>query len=517
MEDPVVRLGELVAALSLATDLALGRPLEHELRTTVLSLRLGDSLGMDEEELRELYWVALLRYVGCTAHAHEVAVLFGDDIATRARANIWDMGSVADVLREIVAHAGEGRVAAHRVAAVISAVAAGRHMGDHLDAGCEVAQLLAERLGMGSAIVDALGFAFERWDGKGFPRRSKGEAIPKTMRVVQLANDVETFHRLGGVEEAVRMAKARRGAAFDPWVVDRFLAEAEVACASMDQGSAWDAVVEAEPEPRRVLRGRLLDESLEVVADFVDMKSPDLAGHSRAVSLLAAGAAEGLGLDDGTVARVRRAGLVHDLGRTGVSNAIWDKPGPLTDAEWERVRLHPYFTLRMLARAGGLAELADLAADHHERLDGSGYHRQLKGSQIAMPSRVLAAADSYEAMTEPRRWRPAFEPARAADELRAMAKDGRLDPEATNAVLSAAGHRVPKRGVWPAGLTNKEVEVLRLIARGHTNKQTAAQLFISERTVAHHLQHAYAKIGVRSRGAAALFAIEHAFLPGPPG
>jgi len=248
------------------------------------------------------------------------------------------------------------------------------------------------------------------------------------------------------------------------------------------------------------------------MADLVDMKSPCLAGHSRGVASLACAAARAAGYPDDDVTVLRRAGLIHDLGRLGVSNAIWDKPGPLTGAESERIRLHPYLTERMLARVGALSRSREIAARHHERLDGSGYPRGLTAASLTPPDRLLAAADAYHAMTEPRPHRAPLGPGQAARELRAEVAGGRLDSEAAEAVLAAAGHRVPARRAWPGGLTAREAEVLGLLARGHSNRDIAHRLVITPKTAMNHVEHIYAKLGISSRAAATLYATQHGLM-----
>jgi HD-GYP domain-containing protein (c-di-GMP phosphodiesterase class II) len=255
------------------------------------------------------------------------------------------------------------------------------------------------------------------------------------------------------------------------------------------------------------------DAALLAIANFVDLKSPYSLGHSRAVADLAAAAAAGLGLSEEEVRTVRRAGLVHDFGRLGVSNAIWDKRGPLGIGEWERVRLHPYLTERMLQQSAMLAPLGAIAVQHRERLDGSGYPRGLKGGAISRPARIVAAADAYQAMREPRPHRPERPAEEAAAELRADVKAGRLDGEAVHAILGAAGHRVPSRREGPAGLTAREVEVLRLVARGLSTKEIAKRLVISPKTAGNHIEHIYSKIDATTRAKASLFAIQHGLLP----
>jgi HD-GYP domain-containing protein (c-di-GMP phosphodiesterase class II) len=217
-------------------------------------------------------------------------------------------------------------------------------------------------------------------------------------------------------------------------------------------------------------------------------------------------------LPDDEVSLLRRAGLVHDVGRLGVSNAIWDKPGPLGVGEWERIRMHPYLTERMLQQSAALAPLAAVAVEHRERLDGSGYPRGLAGGAISRPARVLGAVDAYQSMLEPRPHRPPLRGEDAAAELQADARRGKLDAEAVTAVLEAAGQAVPRRREWPAGLTGREIDVLRLLARGLSSKQIAAELVISPKTARNHIEHIYAKIDTSSRVGASLFATERGLL-----
>jgi HD-GYP domain-containing protein (c-di-GMP phosphodiesterase class II) len=328
-------------------------------------------------------------------------------------------------------------------------------------------------------------------------------------RLVPLCSGAEVFGRRRGVAAAVDMVRHNRGRQFDPALADLFCAHAPELLDGLDAAATWDGVLAAEPFPRHVVSGSPLDDVLEAIADAVDLKSPQFAGHSRGVANLAAEAARVSGLPDEDVTTVRRAGLIHDLGRLGVSNAIWDKPGPLTEAEQERVRLHPYLTDRMMARVSALAGSREIAARHHERLDGSGYPRGLSAASLTPSDRLLAVADCYHSMTEPRPYRTAFGAAAAARRLQEEVRRGRLDADAVNAVLRAAGHRAPGRRTGPAGLTPREVEVLRLLARGHTNREIARLLTMTPKTASNHVEHIYAKAGVTSRATATLFATQH--------
>jgi HD-GYP domain-containing protein (c-di-GMP phosphodiesterase class II) len=507
-----LRTAELVAALSLATDLGMGQPLEHELRSCLVAVRLGQHAGLDDDELAEMYYVTLLRWIGCTSHAHELSDWFDDEITAHARSIVFDWGKSGQVLADLVRHAGAGRPPLARLRTAVGAIAAGRDaVGDLFLASCEVGERLALRLSLPPSVGASLAQVFERWDGAGWPARRRGEELRIASRLAQLAQDVVVFARLGGVEAAVAAAQKRAGSLYDPALVETFRRVAADVL-SNDYGSLWEAVVTAEPGNQPTLGGEALDEALAAVADFADLKSPFTAGHSPGVAALAAAAARTLGADEQLA---RRAALVHDLGRAGVPNGIWDKPGALSDAEWERVRLHPYLTERMLTRPALLAELGAAGSLHHERLDGSGYYRGVPGRMLSPVARILAAADAYHAMTEPRPHRTALTPDHAGRELRAEARKGRLDGEAVEAVLAAAGHRPRRRPERPAGLTARELDVLRLVARGRSNRQIGAALVISPRTAEHHVQSVYAKIGVSTRAAAALFAMEQGLLGAP--
>jgi HD-GYP domain-containing protein (c-di-GMP phosphodiesterase class II) len=509
-----VRLAELIGALSLATDLGLGQPMEYLLRTCLLAIEIGTELKLSAAELHDIYYTALLRWIGCSGHAHEASRLYGDEQAARARLALLDLGDPGAVLFDALVHIGEGRPLPSRLATLAAALSRGPRSEpeEQFRASCEVGRGLAGRLGLGAGVLAALWHAFERWDGNGFPNRVAGEHIALPMRVVVVAQDAVVFERVGGLEAVVTRARERSGKAYDPAVAQVVIDRAPALFERLNVSSAWDAALMVEPNPQTRVAGSELDQALEVFADFADLKSVYTGGHSRRVAALAASAGEAAGVSPTETRRIRRAGLVQDLGRLGVPNSIWDKPAPLTDTEWERVRLHPYYTSRMLARSEPLAELGALAASHHERVDGSGYHRGVGGSGLSRPERILAAADAYQAMSEPRAYRAPMKTEAGATELRAMARASLLDGHAVEAVLAAAGLRAELRRAWPAGLTAREVEVLRCAARGLLNKETARTLGISERTVGHHLQHIYDKIGVSTRGAAALFAMENELL-----
>jgi HD-GYP domain-containing protein (c-di-GMP phosphodiesterase class II) len=508
-----VRLAELVAALSLGVDLGFGQPMEHVLRQCLIALRLAERLGLEDEKRADVYYTALLVNVGCHSDAHEQAKWFGDDIALRSGKYDHELGSVrgaAAAFRLL----GSGNPPLHRFRVALEFMLAGhRDVDGMVREHARIARLLGEQLNLSMGVLASLASAYEQWNGKGWPGELKEDEVPLAARVAQLAEFSEVAHRVGGVEAAKELARGRAGKQFDPSLADLICSDAELIFAGLDGVGTWTAVIDAEPGLALVLSGEQFDEALLAIANFVDLKSPYTLGHAAAVAELVAAAGTRLGLPEAEVRTLRRAGLVHNFGRLGVSNAIWDKPGPLGAGEWERVRIHHYLTERMLHQSGALAPLAAIAVAFRERLDGSGYPRGLSGPAISPPARILAAADAYQAMREPRPSRPPRTPEEAASELRADVKAGRLDSDAVEAVLGAAGHRVPRRRGGPAGLTPREVEVLRLLARGLSNKEMAARLVISPKTVASHVEHIYAKIDASTRATASLFAMQHGLLP----
>ena len=508
-----VRLAELVAALSLGIDLGFGQPMEHVLRQCLIALRLAERVGLNDQARSAVYYTALLINVGCHSDAHEQAKWFGDDIALKSGKYDHEFRSVRAAVAG-VRRIGSGHPALHRFRVGLEFALSGHREVDGMIAHhAAIARSLAEQLGLADDVLVALGGAYEQWDGHGWPGQLQGEQVPLPARIAQLAEFTEVAFRVGGVHAARELARKRGGKQFDPTLADLMADDAETILSGLDTVATWDAVIEAESALAVVLSGDRFDAALAAIAAFVDLKSPYTLGHARAVAELAAAAGAQLGLSDAEVRTLRRAGLVHDLGRLGVSNSIWDKPGPLGAGEWERVRLHPHITERMLHQSQALAPLGAIAVQHRERLDGSGYPRGLVGAAISRPARILGAADAYQAMREPRPYRPARSPEDAAAELRSEVKDGRHDADVVEAVLGAAGHRIARRREGLAGLTPREVEVLRLLARGLPNKLIAAQLVISPKTVANHVEHIYTKIDASTRARASLFAMQHGLLP----
>ena len=507
METKGLRLAELLTALSVVTDLGIGRPPETAMRACILASRLAAEMGLSNAEASHAYYATLLRYIGCTAYAHEEASMAGgDELAARAVTTRLDFGNLQEV-SEAYQQLIPGPPPSPQVVQAFVQVPQ-----DLVVSHCEVGISLAHRLSMDASVQAALGQIFERWDGHGIPHRLHGEDLCLPVRFAHVATQVMAF--LPDGYDTVRMIiRQRSGGWFDPAIADAFLRRGKDLVSEVEEADAWRAAVEAEPAPEQRVADSALDEVGGVFADLTDLKCHFTLGHSRGVAELAEGAARRAGLPPADIQTLHRAALFHDLGRVGIPNGVWEKAGPLSAIDWEAVRLHPYHTERILSRAPALQSLALIAGMHHERENGSGYFRGAGAPSLSPAVRLLCAADAYQAMTQDRPHRRAMAPDAAARTLEAEVQAGRLDADAVRHVLVAAGHAVARsRAGGPAGLSGRELEVLRLIATGSSYRDVASVLVISPRTAAHHVQHIYNKIGVSTRAAAALYAMEHRLL-----
>jgi HD-GYP domain-containing protein (c-di-GMP phosphodiesterase class II) len=503
--------------LSLGTDLGLGQPMEHMIRACLIALRLAESAALDDSERGVVYYSGLLAWVGCHTDAYEQAKWLGDDLVVKRDAHYgYDLAKAAPAAAFLLRHVGgAGLPLRQRARTGVQFLADGRHALAALAENHYLAtDELAAALGLGEQVRVSLKQSYERWDGKG-AYGLRGDQIAMSSRLINLADVVEVFRRTGGIDAAVAVARERSGTQFDPDLVEMFCQQASLIFGDLDAAASWDLVIDAEPSLAAFVSGSELDDALAAIGEFAELKSPWLMGHARGVAGLATEAGQSYGLPQADASTLRRAAFVHDIGRLGVPNTIWDKPAGLTRSELERVRLHPYLTERMLSFSAGLAPLGTIAAQHHERLDGSGYPRGVSGDAITSAGRILAAADSYHALTEARPHRPPRSAADAAAELRAEVGSGRLDGAAVDAVLRAAGHRVRRRREWPAGLTAREVEIVRLLVRGLTARAIARQLVISPKTASSHIEHIYAKTGVSNRAQLSLFALKHGLMAEP--
>lgn len=508
---------QVLAALSLATDLANGHEDERTLRSCVLAVGLADAVGLDAAACRDVFHTTLLRFIGCSSFAHEEAQTFGDDLVARRAFAEVDYGDTSMLWRVgDEAFAAEPRRLQRLVKRSVAVLGASAGLKRLYAAQCEVGRRFGVRLAVGDGVVTALGQIHERWDGTGGPAGLREDQLGAVVRVVQVANLVELVHRRAGREVAQEVVARRRGRALDPAVCEAFASAAADLLGPLAHGSAWEAFTAIGTRFPIVGAADRIDDVIAAFADFADLACVHTLGHSSAVAEAADAAAAAIGLDGDARLELRRAALLHDLGRVAIPTALWERTTPLTSTDRERIRLHGYYGKRILDRAPSLRRIAAIASSAHERVDGSGYPHGTAVASGATASTILAAADVWCALREHRPHRPAFTDAEATTILRDEVAAGRLDADAVDAVLGVSRER-EREPALPAGLTPREADVLRWVARGDTNKEVAVRLGISARTVGHHLAHAYAKIGITTRGAAALFVIEHGLLrPGDP-
>lgn len=509
--DNELRLAELFAALSVATDLGMGHEPEKAIRSCLIATELARASGLPEPGVRDVYYTSMLQHLGCTASMHELVNLFAEDRDVLVHAEHTDDTNLRGVVTLLaLAGRGTGLSRGRYVARMLAAGSGGSRA--MMRATCETGTRMAERLHLGAGVEAALADSTEVWDGSGGAYRYRGEDISLPARLSLVATQAVIYDRLGGPDAAVEIVRDRSGHWFDPQIAAVFARVGGDLLRRLRDTDVWAEVLDVEPRPVRRAPTTQLDEIAAVFADMVDLKSPYTLGHSSGVAELAVAAAQGLGFGSDRVACLRRAALLHDLGRVAVSGSVWEQPRALRAIEWEQVRLHPYQTERILRRSMALLEPAYIAGMHHERQDGSGYHHSASGASIPAEARLLAAADAFQAMTQDRPHRPALRPDQAAAQLETEAVAGRLESECVAAVLAAAGQESSSARSWPADLTDREVDVIRLLASGSTNRQIAAKLVISPRTAEHHVQHIYAKVGGSTRASAALFAMEHGLL-----
>ena len=479
------------------------------MRATLLGLRIADLLDVQAPVRERIYFANLLAWIGCHADSFELAALFGDDIGFRSDYYLIDATGLP-MLSMMVRHTAAEKPGGQRTLARARFVATARtSVRELISSHCTSAGRLAARVGLDEGLPAILEHTFERWDGRGLPAGKSGVQIPLEMRIAQLADTVEVHLRTAGLDGAVAMVLARRGTQFDPALADLFCARAPELAGGLLEVDPWPEVLESAPRDA-ALAGTELDAVLEAMGDFADLKSPWTVGHSRAVATLAAAAAASYGLGAGETRVLRRAGWVHDLGRMGVSNALWDAPGELSGIQREHLAMYPLLSERILARVPGMRRIAEVAGAHRERLDGSGYPLGRTASGLDPGQRLLAAIDAYQSYLEPRPHRAALEARAAGERLRAEASAGALEDRSVEAVLvAAAGAGRKLAGAGPGGLTAREIEVLRLLCRGLGHQDIAGTLVISPKTVRNHIEHIYLKTGAANRVSATLFALEN--------
>lgn len=511
-----LRLADLLAALSMMSDLGFGLPAEEAMRRAIIATRLARRMDLGRDQLSDVYYTALLQHIGCTGFAHETAVAYGDELAANAAIARTDANGLRAALG-FVAAATAGRPPADRLEAAVFTILQGGRFGRRFaTATCEVGRETARHLGLGERVGRALEDVVESWDGKQGARGLRRDEISVVARVSAVAAAAASAVGVAGAASASGVVRRQAGGLIDPDIAAVFADHEWEILDDVEHGDAFELVLDAEPHPVRVIDPERLVVVAVAIGRVADLKSTFTLGHSSGVAALAVAGGKHLGLDAQALSRLEVAALLHDVGRVGISNAIWERRGSLTQVGWEQVRLHAYHSERILGRSEALRAVAPLAGMHHERLDGSGYHRGIPGSSIPREARLLAAADALDAMTHDRPHRPALPAEDAIERLAAASRSGELGADAVEAVIAGStllpGTRIRTRSERAAGLSEREVEVLRLVARGLSNREIADQLVVSTRTAEHHVQHIYTKIGFSSRAAAALFAMEHGLL-----
>lgn len=515
MADSGVRLGDLLVAMSMVTDLGFGQPAQHMLRSTRIGMRLGERLGLETAQLSTLYDVGLMTYVGCPTYGNETARVFGNDISFRAGAAQQDLAgfpAMVFMLRRIGQN-GSGIGKALQAAAFMAT--GGSAVVEQMAGHCAAAGALADRLRLGAEVRAGIEQAYARWDGRGVPDTLSGPQLSLAARISHIAEACEVFERTAGVDAAVDMMRSRSGTHFDPQIVTAATTDSRSLFDGLGENTL-EEVVAAEPLERGTLTDDELDSALEAVGDFCDLRCPFFAGHAQGTADLVAAAAELLGMPPAEARLTYRAALVHDVGRFGIDASLWSQPGPLSASRREHLRMHVYYVERIFDRPAPLRRIGLLAATHHERMDGSGYHRGVGAAMLSAQARLLAAAHSYHASLQHRPYRGALTDVEAGRHLQGQVTQGRLDAASAEAVLAAAGHGPSRvRSQLPTGLTPREVQVLGLVAQGLTNKAIASRLAISPKTVSNHVEHLYTKLAVTNRAGAAMAAMQYG-LVGPP-
>ncbi|MGH2393903.1 MAG: HD-GYP domain-containing protein, partial [Candidatus Limnocylindria bacterium] len=399
---PPLRLADLLGGLSIVSDMGYGLPVETAMRACLVGTALARRMDFTEEEVGHVFYVSLLLHVGCIAFSHETAVAFGDDLAVNRAAIRTNLTEVRQVFTVLIPEMTRGMQAGARLKSAATMTTRGHAFSlAHDLASCEVARTVARRIGLPEAVSAGLYDVHEWWNGRGV-RGLREEEIARSARVARVATDAAVLAAIGTEDAVVAGLRRRAAKTLDPRIVDAFAADGKNLQAEVGFGDPRTRILEVEPAPVAEIPEADMTLIASAFGDLVDLKMPFTHGHSAGVAALAVAAAERVRLDPLTIRQLRVAALLHDVGRAGVSNAVWEKPGPLTTAQWEQARMHAYHSERVMATSATLTPMGAIAGMHHERLDASGYHRGCRGPEISPAARVLAAADAFQAMTQRR-------------------------------------------------------------------------------------------------------------------
>ena len=409
---PALELAELVGSLSYALDMTEGQPEGHCLRCCWIGTQIGERLGLPERQLNDLYFTLLLKDLGCSSNAARICELYlTDDLAFKRDHKFID-GSMSAALRFVLAKTGLEAGLVDRVRAIVRILQNGGDISRQLiETRCNRGADIASKLEFSEGIQDGIRYLDEHWDGTGKPGGRVSDGIPVVSNIALLAQVVDVFQMEQGSLAALREVQRRNGSWFSPQLVQAFIQVQSRPQFWQDlrRDDLAETVYEMKPMQKSItVDETYLDNVASAFSDIVDAKSSFTADHSNRVTQYSDQIAERLGLTAAHRRWLRRAALLHDIGKLSVSNQILDKPGKLNEEEWKAVRLHPLHSERILARVSAFADIAPVAGAHHERLDGKGYPYGMKGQAVCLEARILAVADVFDALTADRPYRPAM-------------------------------------------------------------------------------------------------------------
>jgi len=504
------QLPEVLGALAIVADVGVGVPRETGVGAAILAGRIARGLGLKEADVGAAFYASLLRYTGCSIAIPEIVSLTLGDVHGYQRAlALADLGDLSDIrhwLDREMAPDAEPQAKSEALDMLDGVLSDPDVMVPVSGSHCDLARQLAVSVGMPIEVTEALKQIYERHDGQGLPNGTSGEELFTAARIMHVATSFELLRRKMGVQWAIAQVKARCGGQFSPDICNLVLSDPAGLITGLDHPTLMDLYLEEAP-PLESTDGLDLVDVARACALNVDHRSVNTLGHSIAVADLAVKAAKCAELDETQCETLRIAAYLHDVGKVGLPASLLDKSDALTRAEQVEVERHTYLTDSILRATSAFEAYASLASSTHERADGSGYHRQLESPKFNV--QLLAACEAYCTLREERPGRAALTVEEASNRMLEEGKQGKWDPMVVRAVLHAVSGHQASLNALPNGLSKREAEVVVLMARGLSNKQIAEELFISPKTVEHHVGHVYDKIGTRTRASAALFAVEH--------
>jgi HD-GYP domain-containing protein (c-di-GMP phosphodiesterase class II) len=442
-----IRTSELISALSYALDLTEGRSMGHSVRTCVMGMRLAQHIGLSMEEQADLYYALLLKDAGCSSNSSRLFhILNADEIRAKRDVKTTDWTKVGfESLNFALTHVATESPLPQRMWKLLQVAATQQaDSRDLVKIRCERGSYIAKKLGFSDAVAEGIHSLDEHWNGGGYPNHLLGEEIPMFSRIANLCQTLEVFYEARGEEDALDAVQARSGRWFDPELVaaTMSLSKQGILWLGLDSKDLLENVLVMEPEERRLIADDATVDSICLAfADIIDAKSPFTYQHSNGVADAAMDIAIHFGMNEFEKKQLRRAALMHDIGKLSVPNSILEKPGKLTDEEWQVVRDHPYYTFQILKRVPAFKSFSSDAAAHHERLDGSGYWRRLAGDSISTVARILSVADVFDALRAKRPYRDAL-PLEKVFSIMRKESPRALDLPCLEALMSATQDRV---------------------------------------------------------------------------